>query len=406
VIARPSASPARVIADPGQLNQVLMNLIVNAKDAMPAGGTLTMESAVIEVTPANAAQHVGIAPGWYVQLLVTDTGTGMDRETQERIFDPFFTTKLVGKGTGLGLSTVYGIVRQCGGFIRVDSQPGCGASFTIYLPRMEGAYAETPAPVPEPEPAAARGDETVLVVEDQQNVRGIISEILRRGGYQVLEAANGGDALLLCESHPGPIHLVLTDVVMPGMSGRDLARRIESLKPGAKVLFMSGYTGGTIDISAAPGAGFAYFQKPFTPQSLARKVRQTLDAPWAAPPAILVADDSAPVRRIFSQILTGAGYSVVEAADGAQTRERLRAGGIGLALIDLNMPRQIGLEDVRKLRSEHPEVKIVLMSAAFGTGSPGDPQASGVDAVLGKPVHPEALLDVVRRLLTPLGGRS
>jgi two-component system cell cycle sensor histidine kinase/response regulator CckA len=402
LVVRPAESIACVMADPGQLVQVLLNLAVNARDAMPSGGTLTMETASIEVTQNTAAAYPGIAPGPYVELIVTDTGTGMDRETRERIFDPFFTTKPVGKGTGLGLSTVYGILRQCGGFIRVDSEPGRGSRFTIYLPRWEGAYAEPPAPVPEP--VAAQGVETILVVEDQQNVRGIISEILRRSGYQVLEATDGGEALLICESHPGPIHLVLTDVVMPGMNGRDLARRIEPLKPGAKVLFMSGYTGGVIDNVGAPGAGFAHLQKPFTPESLARKVRQTLDAPWAAP-CILVADDSDPIRNIFSHILTGAGYSVVEAADGAQTRERLRAGGIGLALIDLHMPGQNGLEDIRKLRSEHPEVKIVLMSAAFGTGSPGDPQqALGMDAVLGKPAQPEVLLDVVRRLLAPRPG--
>ena len=406
LVVRPVASIARVMADPGQLVQVLLNLVVNARDAMPAGGTLTMETADIEVTQTTAAAYPGIAPGPYALLAVTDTGTGIDRETQERIFDPFFTTKPVGQGTGLGLSTVYGILRQCGGFIRVDSEPGSGSRFTIYLPRMEGAPAGPPVPVPEP--AAAQGGETVLVVEDQQNVRGIVSVILRRGGYQVLEAANGGEALLICDSHPGPIHLVLTDVVMPGMNGCDLARRIESLKPGAKVLLISGYTAGVVDNLGAPGAGFAYLEKPFTPDTLTRKVREILAQPSAAP-GILVADDSGPIRNILSRILTGAGYAVVQAADGAQTRERLRAGRIGLALIDLNMPGQKGLDDIRKLRSEHPDVKIVLMSAVFGPTSSGNPQALGVDAVLGKPAHPQALLDVVRRLLLtpqPGGDRS
>jgi len=242
----------------------------------------------------------------------------------------------------------------------------------------------------------------VLVVEDQQNVRELTGDVLRRSGYRILEAANGGEALLICQSHPGPIHLLLTDVVMPGMNGRDLAQRIGSLKPATKVLFMSGYTGNATANLGAPGA---LIQKPFTPESLTRKVRATLDEPLVAP-LILVADDSAPIRGIFSRILTEAGYPVVEAADGAQTRERLRAGRIGLALIDLNMPGQEGLEDIRKLRSEHPDLKIVLLSAAFGPDPSADPQALGVDAVLGKPVQAEALLDAVRRLLAPQPGTT
>jgi CheY-like chemotaxis protein len=358
-----------------------------------------METSGLELNQAAAA-HWGIAPGSYALLAVSDTGTGIDRETQQRIFDPFFTTKPVGKGTGLGLSTAYGIVQQCGGSIRVDSEPGHGATFTICLPRTESACAEPP--VHGTELATAQGIETVLVVEDQQNVRDLTGEILRRSGYRVLEAANGDEALLICQTHPGPIHLVLTDVVMPGMNGLDLTRRIGSLKPASKVLFMSGYTG---NATANLGAPEAFIQKPFTPERLTRKVRATLDAPSAAP-LILVADDSAPIRGIFSSILTEAGYSVVEAADGAQTRERLRASRIGLALIDLNMPGQEGLEDVRKLRSKHPDLKIVLVSAAFGPAPSADPRALGVDAVLGKPVPAEALLDAVRRLLAPQPGTT
>jgi CheY-like chemotaxis protein len=184
------------------------------------------------------------------------------------------------------------------------------------------------------------------------------------------------------------------------MNGRDLARRIESMKLETKVLFMSGYTGDETANPSGHGAGVAYLQKPFTPESLVRKVRETLDGPPAAQ-TILVADDSAPIRSIFSGILTEAGYSVTQASDGPEMRRRLGAGRIGLAFIDLNMPGQEGLEDIRDLKSQHPDVKIVLMSAAFGSDSPDDPQALGVDAVIGKPAQPETLLDTVRRLMAP-----
>jgi two-component system cell cycle sensor histidine kinase/response regulator CckA len=209
-------------------------------------------------------------------MTVGDTGSGMDRETQARIFEPFFTTKEKGKGTGLGLSTVFGIVQQSGGRIWVDSEPGRGTRFKVCLPRVEAEVDVVRAHVA---PATLRGTETVLLVEDEDQVRAIVSSILRRHGYDVLSARHGGEALILCEHHPGTIHLLLTDVVMPRMSGPELADRLAALRPGVKVLYMSGYTGDTIVRHGVLETGVAYIQKPVTPTALASKVREVLDQP-------------------------------------------------------------------------------------------------------------------------------
>ena len=265
----------RVKADPGQLEQVIVNLAVNARDAMPTGGKLTIETANVEMGETRGRDLATVPAGRYVMLAITDSGTGMDEETKARIFEPFFTTKQQGKGTGLGLATVYGIVKQSGGFIWVYSEPGHGTTFKIYLPRVEGA-ADALAP-PVGTAAVPRGTETVLIVEDEAAVRALAKTALARKGYRVLEAANGGEALLLCESERSPIHLLVTDVVMPGLGGADLARRLAPLRPDMKVLFISGYADqaaarhGTIE----PGA--AYLEKPFSLDALARKVREVLD---------------------------------------------------------------------------------------------------------------------------------
>jgi two-component system, cell cycle sensor histidine kinase and response regulator CckA len=278
LVTLPAPRLGAVMADPGQLHQVLLNLVVNAKDAMPGGGRLTIQTANLDLDQDFAAAHSEIAPGPYVLLTVGDTGTGMDRETLEHLFEPFFTTKDVGKGTGLGLSTVYGIVRQCGGWIWVDSQPGLGSTFKIYLPRVELAPAPAAAAAPPPVPGSLRGAETVLVVEDQEDVRRLTVEILKNYGYRVLEAALGGDALLLAERHPGPIHLMLADVAMPRMTGTELAGRMEPLRPRMKVLYMSGYTDSAIVHHGVLEAGINFLQKPFNPDGLTRAIRQVLDA--------------------------------------------------------------------------------------------------------------------------------
>ena len=264
------------VADPGQIEQVLMNLVVNARDAMPNGGKLTIETDNVEVDEAHAARRPDIRPGSFVRLAVTDTGCGMDAETRARIFEPFFTTKGKGKGTGLGLSTAYGIIKQSGGHIWVYSEPGQGTTFSVYLPREAGGT--MPAPGSREIAPAAHGDETILLVEDEDAVRELARRILDGSGYAVLTAANGGEALLACERHAGPIHLVLTDVVMPLMSGRALADRLARVRPEARVLYMSGYTDNAIVHHGRLDAGTHFIGKPFNATDLARKVREVLDA--------------------------------------------------------------------------------------------------------------------------------
>lgn len=264
----------RLRADPGHLEQVIMNLVVNSRDAMPTGGKLTIETSNVVLDEAHAREHLDVAPGPYVMLAVSDTGVGMDRATQAHIFEPFYTTKEKGKGTGLGLSTVFGIVRQCGGTIWVYSEPGKGTTFKVYFPRVDEAAEQDE----EVGPSQLSGTETILLVEDEDQIRTVARTILRDLGYRVIEARNAGEALLYCESHPGTIHLLLTDVVMPQISGPELAKRLVRDRPEVKVLCMSGYTDDALIRHGAVESGIAYLQKPITPKALGRKVRAVLDA--------------------------------------------------------------------------------------------------------------------------------
>ena len=262
-------------ADPGQVEQVIMNLAVNARDAMTKGGKLTIETANVELDKTYARNHVAVEPGPYVMLSVSDTGVGMTPEVRDRVFEPFFTTKEKGKGTGLGLSTVYGIVKQSGGNIWVYSEPGKGTAFKIYLSRVDEPLEEVGEKVVQKE-LTGRG-ETILVVEDEEEVRKLAVQILRRQGYTVLEASQGNEASHICEQHKGPIHLMVMDVVMPGMNGRELAKSLEPHHPEMKVLYMSGYTDDAIVHHGVLEKGLSFLQKPFTIDGLLRKVREVLD---------------------------------------------------------------------------------------------------------------------------------
>jgi len=273
---RLAPTTGRVKADPGQLEQVIMNLAVNARDAMPNGGKLTLETANVDLDDAYAADHYPARAGPFVMLAVSDTGTGMSEETQAHMFEPFFTTKEKGKGTGLGLATVYGIIKQSGGFIWVYSEVGHGTTFKLYLPRVEelAERASEPAQLPA---RPARGTETVLVVEDEAPVRSVARQVLERHGYTVLEAPSAEAALDLAARYSGAIHLLLTDVVMPGLNGRELASRLADLRPDARVIFMSGYTDEAVTRHGVLEPGSAYVQKPFTPDAIVRRVREVLD---------------------------------------------------------------------------------------------------------------------------------
>jgi PAS domain S-box-containing protein len=268
-----------VKADQGQIEQVIMNLAVNARDAMPEGGTLRIETANVEFDQAYAWQHAGAKPGHYVMLAVVDSGTGIDPDTLTHIFEPFFTTKEVGKGTGLGLATVYGVVKQSGGYIWVDSQPGKGASFQIFLPRVDKPAAEVTAMTPFVETMG--GSETILLVEDSEPLRKLTKSFLESHGFRVLVAQDGEEALQLEGRHSGRIHLLLTDVVMPGMNGRALAERVLPRQSGMRVLYISGYTDSFVARHGVLEQGMVLLHKPFTEEVLIRKVREVLDAKTA-----------------------------------------------------------------------------------------------------------------------------
>jgi hypothetical protein len=390
------ADVGTIHADPHQLEQVVMNLVVNARDAMPGVGKLLVETANIERDESYTRSHPEARVGRYVMLAVSDTGVGMDEETKSRIFEPFFTTKGVGKGTGLGLSMVQGIVAQSGGYVEVYSEPGKGTTFKIYLPAAAEAATDTGRAPAVP----AQGKETVLVVEDQAEVRKFAVAVLKSYGHRVISAESAGDALLFCERER--IDLVLTDVVMPNVSGRELAGRLEALRPGIKVLSMSGYTDNVIEHHGVLEQGARFIQKPFSPEELAGRVRGVLGppAPAVAPAArILVADDEGGVRGFLRKVLEEGGHEVIEAVDGKQALQQVLAGRVDLVITDLIMPDQEGIETIQALRRQAPGVGIIAISGAFGGQFLKTAKMLGAAAVLNKPVSAELLLANVADVL-------
>ena len=277
IIASTCAARGYVVADPGQLEQILVNLVVNARDAMPQGGTISIETRNVELDETYTSEHAPVMPGRYVMLAVGDTGVGMSVDTREHAFDPFFTTKEAGKGTGLGLATVYGIVKQSGGYVWIYSEPGHGTSLKLYFPEVSAATAFQPGEYKPATKEASRGSETILVVEDEEAVRGLTSRILEKQGYRVLSAQHGREAMDIATREVGTIDLVLTDIVMPGMNGRGLVERLAGIRPRMKSLYMSGYTDDDIIRRGFIEPSKSFLQKPFTSEALLQTVRKVLD---------------------------------------------------------------------------------------------------------------------------------
>jgi two-component system, cell cycle sensor histidine kinase and response regulator CckA len=387
-----NAGDAAIFADPGQLDQVLMNLVVNARDAMPNGGTLIVETKVPDIDePGYAESHTR---SW-VMIAVRDTGTGMDEATQAHLFEPYFTTKEIGKGSGLGLSTIHGIVTQSGGHIQVESAPGCGTTFRIFLPRME-----SPLPILKgiEETTNLFGTETVLVVEDESSVRSYTLAALKAYGYRVHAAEDAQAALLIVEREGDGIDLALTDLVMPHMSGRDLAVRLAQLQPSLKVLYMSGYSSDMVARHGILEDGLTLVEKPFSPEQLALKVREVLGPPKSLSRVLVLAADGE-VSNQLRLWLSHGGYEVVEAADINQLEKTGQANPVDLIITELATVEQKTIETVHELRREMPGAAIIVILEASGGSFLEMERRIAADAVIAKPISIEFLLKTVREAL-------
>jgi PAS domain S-box-containing protein len=353
----------RVEADPNQLESAILNLTVNARDAMPTGGTLTVETANARLDEAYAAEHAEVAPGHYVVVAVTDTGHGMPRDVAARVFEPFFTTKEVGRGTGLGLSQVYGFSKQSGGHVKIYSDEGRGTTVKIYLPRLfSEAENEDEPPTDLTARDVSRGRETIMVVEDDDDVRVYTVDCLRELGYQVLEAHDGPSALRLLERQEQPIDLLFTDVVMPGMTGRELADHARQLQPDLKVLYTSGYTRNAIVHAGRLDEGVEMVTKPFTYQVLAEKIADMLEIGRTG--RLLLVEDDATVRMFAAEALVGVGYAVDEAASSAEALSRIRVarGRYDAVVLDARLPDRAGEGLAAELRALHADMPILIAS--------------------------------------------
>ncbi len=403
-------SLGRVKADPSQFEQAIFNLAVNARDAMSQGGKLTFETANVELDTAYCLANPEARPGHYVMVAVRDNGSGMSAETKARIFEPFFTTKEPGKGTGLGLAMVFGFIKQIGGHIAVDTELKHGTTFKLYFPQIGEAMLTSPS-VPGVKPIP-HGTETILLVEDEDAVRVLARHVLRMCGYTVLEASHGGEALRVVERHQGPIHLLLTDVVMPGMVGHIVAERVAALKPGIKIVFTSGYTDEAVVRHGILETETHFLQKPYTPAAVARKVREVLDGGVERRPArtdqgsrtttILVIDDDEQFQNYLRRVLEEEGYVVRQARNGLAGIRAYEKEPADLVICDIFMDLHDGLETIQQLLQKFPHAKIIAVSGG-STRIPGDylhhAGKFGAVATLSKPLDLAFLLQTMKDLL-------
>jgi PAS domain S-box-containing protein len=388
-----AVSPNQVKADPAQIEQVLMNLVINARDAMPEGGRLTIETANVQLDDSDAEMLLDAAPGRYAMLAVSDTGTGMKPEIRSRIFEPFFTTKPKGQGTGLGLPTVFGIVKQSGGHIAVESELGRGSTFNIYLPITEEAAPVQAAPQSRAS-AQEPANRTVLLVEDDEHVRNFTSAVLKQFGYAVLQASNGPEALKVSAEYAHPIDLLLTDVIMPKMGGRELAAKITRQRPETRVLFVSGYTEDSLSPEGSLDPGLEFLPKPYTPRDLAERVRTVIEKPNRER-RILVVDDDAAICDLLRTVLESAGYIASTAHDGREAIRLVHQHRFDLVLTDLVMPGQEGIVTIQMIKQEFPHIGIIAMSGAVSPAILAAAKHLGANEVLQKPIASSRLLQLI-----------
>ncbi len=387
-------------ADPGQIEQVILNLAINARDAMSKGGSLLIESHRQDFED-ETTRPCSLPAGAYVVVTFTDSGCGIDEQTRARIFEPFFTTKEPGVGTGLGLSTVLGIVNQSGGAISVWSEIDCGTTFKVYLPLMAAGVGarlkDTPSEILSRQfPTVTLGGETILVVEDDDAIRSLARNVLEAGGYRVVEAANGEEACRVAEIAP-VLDLLLTDVEMSGMKGHQLASRLAAVRPGMKVLYMSGYSETGIVQQGMLDPGLNFLAKPFQPHELLWKISGVLGKK-AAPAKLLVVDDDEQMRSFLSFLLESKGYSVVQASNGKEAQSRCQETLPDLVITDLIMPEQEGLETIHSICRQWPHLPVIAISGVLGGAYLEVAKKMGADAVIRKPFAPEVILNEVRRL--------
>jgi two-component system cell cycle sensor histidine kinase/response regulator CckA len=398
----PDLPPIR--ADRGEIEQALLNLAKNARDAMPDGGTLTIRTATQQLDEARVASLSEAGPGTYVQLSVADTGCGMAPETAKRIFEPFFTTKPVGKGTGLGLSTVFADVSNVGGIIEVESHEGAGTAFRIYLPSAESATDTDTQDAERSAGPSPGGSETILVVDDDEVVLNSAAYMLEMRGYNVVRALGAPAALQAAASHDGRIDLLLTDVTMPELNGWQLARKLTAQRPDMKVIFMSGYARDVLDAGAAADAHIEFLEKPPEGDTLCRRVRDVLASASTSVPRnarVLVVDDEQVVRYAIRERLAAEGHEVVEANNGRRAMQCLDAGTFDIVITDILMPERDGLETLRHVHKTQTDTEVIVISGAGNDLFLENARGLGASRVLEKPLNLDELAAAVRELTSP-----